>query len=669
VAGPIVLSSTIVNTSIDAGFYKPAAIGNYVFNDLNFNGLQDPGEPGIPGVTVRLLDTNDQIVQLVTSDSTGFYEFLNLVPAVYYVTRSTLPGYVHTLEDVGNDDTIDSDANPAATIPVSIVSGDYDDTIDFGFYQPPSIGDRVWEDLNGNGLQDAGEPGIGGVTVELLDDLLAVRASTITDSLGAYGFGELTPGQYSVRFITPAGYIPTLANQGNDSADSDAVSGVAGPFTLESGEANATVDAGFYKPAAIGNYVFNDLNFNGLQDPGEPGIPGVTVRLLDTKDQIVQIVTSDAKGFYEFTNLVPAVYYVTRSTLPGYVHTLEDVGNNDAIDSDANPATTIPVSIVSGDYDSTIDFGFYQPPAIGDRVWKDLNMNGRQDAGEPGIANATVQLLDSQGMLLATTLTDASGNYVFGSLTPGTYRVRFITPAGLAPTIANRGNDTGDSDAVGGITAPITLGSGETNLTVDAGFRRQLGREAAIPYLACGKEKCCKCESYKYLFDPCKGILRDTTDHSKTYSILVDGNGNRVKLCDLKKCEQIARYLAGSFGTRNTAYALSGQLLLMELNVMNHRVRATDSVLVGAAAFPGASTATANAIRRALTVAPKGANPWTRLTAFDGGMANVQAVMDASIAQIRVNRLTVAPGGNKNYQHALTSLLFAMNNNQRIYIY
>ena len=635
--------------------------------DAGGNGVIDhPGE--VITYSILVANTGNQTLTgvVVTDPLTG----TNVPVGTLAPGAGATIGASHTVtfEEIetngGGDGRIDNTATVASDQTEPVSSSAFVPLV-----QHSGIGDFVWEDINGDGRQDPGEPGIAGARVALLDSQGNELAVTSTDATGHYEFHAIPLGTYGVRFDPPTGYLPSVANQGDDATDSDPVGGVAGPIVLSSTIVNTSIDAGFYKPAAIGNYVFNDLNFNGLQDPGEPGIPGVTVRLLDTKDQIVQIVTSDAKGFYEFTNLVPAVYYVTRSTLPGYVHTLEDVGNNDAIDSDANPATTIPVSIVSGDYDSTIDFGFYQPPAIGDRVWKDLNMNGRQDAGEPGIANATVQLLDSQGMLLATTLTDASGNYVFGSLTPGTYRVRFITPAGLAPTIANRGNDTGDSDAVGGITAPITLGSGETNLTVDAGFRRQLGREAAIPYLSCGKEKCCKCESYKYLFDPCKGILRDTTDHSKTYSILVDGNGNRVKLCDLKKCEQIARYLAGSFGTRNTAYALSGQLLLMELNVMNHRVRATDSVLVGAAAFPGASTATANAIRRALTVAPKGANPWTRLTAFDGGMANVQAVMDASIAQIRVNRLTVAPGGNKNYQHALTSLLFAMNNNQRIYIY
>ena len=74
--------------------------------------------------------------------------------------------------------------------------------------------------------------------------------------------------------------------------------------------------------------------------------------------------------------------------------------------------------------DHTMDFGFVAPTyQLGSTVWVDYDDNGMQDAGEPGIANVEVQLLDDQGNVIATTLTDAMGNYLFTGLEPGDYVV------------------------------------------------------------------------------------------------------------------------------------------------------------------------------------------------------------------------------------------------------
>ena len=95
-------------------------------------------------------------------------------------------------------------------------------TVDAGAIRPASLGDFVWEDLNRNGQQDGGEPGLAGSTVTLWrcgPDGLAGTAddvntglSQVTPASGAYLFSNLAPGCYFVRFTTPAGYTPTLAN-------------------------------------------------------------------------------------------------------------------------------------------------------------------------------------------------------------------------------------------------------------------------------------------------------------------------------------------------------------------------------------------------------------------------------------------------------------------------
>ena len=122
------------------------------------------------------------------------------------------------------------------------------------------MGDRVWLDVNGDGLQDcvpvavaplgaACEPGIDGVAVALLNANGVVVATTTTSNGGFYTFTNLLPGTYVVSFTLPSGYwFTTMDAMTNtlEALDSDAnpVSGATNPFVLAAGEINPNIDAG-----------------------------------------------------------------------------------------------------------------------------------------------------------------------------------------------------------------------------------------------------------------------------------------------------------------------------------------------------------------------------------------------------------------------------------------
>ncbi|WP_167546990.1 SdrD B-like domain-containing protein [Stieleria maiorica] len=111
-----------------------------------------------------------------------------------------------------------------------------------------SVGNRVWNDFNGNGLQDAGEPGVSGVVAEIIatDDQLS-RGMVVTDANGYYQIDALLPNlSYQVAYRLPADFEFTLPNVGSDSQiDSDArADGSTVPFTLASGETFSDLDAG-----------------------------------------------------------------------------------------------------------------------------------------------------------------------------------------------------------------------------------------------------------------------------------------------------------------------------------------------------------------------------------------------------------------------------------------
>ena len=236
--------------------------------------------------------------------------------------------------------------------------------------QLAALGDRVWQDLNNNGVQDAGEPGVQGVTVNLyLPGSTTPLATTTTDPSGNYLFSNLEPRDYQVQFVPPTGYNFTSQDQGGDDAadsDADPTTGYTQVIALAPGQTDLTWDAGLVQPtqlAAVGDYVWEDLNNNGVQDSGEPGIPGVTVNLYTSSGTFVATTTTDASGLYLFSNLQPGDYQVEFVPPAGYDFVSANVGTNDGIDSDADTTTgrTVIITLAPGQTDLTWDAGLYRP--------------------------------------------------------------------------------------------------------------------------------------------------------------------------------------------------------------------------------------------------------------------------------------------------------------------
>ena len=488
--------------TLDFGFVKGSvSVGDYVWFDTNRNGLQDSGEPAIPGVTLTLTgpgggavtDLAGNPVAPTTTDSSGKYLFSNLavLPAgQHYTVKVTPPaGYVATTPNAGSDRAVDSSTGSAVSTDL-VNDGAKDLTLDFGFVKGAvSVGDFVWVDTNRNGVQDSGEPGIANVTLTLtgptggtVADLSGNPvAPTQTDASGKYLFSNLPTlpaGQhYTVTVTPPADYLATTPNMGSNRAVDSSTGTATSGDVVNNGDKDLTLDFGFVKPVvSVGDYVWIDSNKNGLQDAGEPGLAGATLTLsgptghpvTDISGNPVVAITTDSTGKYLFDNLpsLPAGQHYTVTVTPpaGYAATTQNVGSDRAMDSSTGSAESTDV-VNNGDKDLTLDFGFTKIlVSVGDYVWLDVSRDGLQNSGEPGIAGVTVKLLRN-GNVIATTTTDGGGYYGFGNLEPSTaYTVQFVVPGGSTVTTKDAGGDSSnsptadvtDSDAAADGLVPFT---------------------------------------------------------------------------------------------------------------------------------------------------------------------------------------------------------------------
>lgn len=227
-----------------------------------------------------------------------------------------------------------------------------------------AVGDRVWFDADGDGIQDGGEVGLTGVVVRVYGSASNLLMTTTSGVAGAYAFTNLPTGSYFLEFATPTNYLATLQDQGGDTLDSDISTntGRTAAFTLSGGTNDTSRDAGFYQPvSSIGNFVWRDVNGDGLQSGGtETGLVGVVVRLYDGSSNVVGVTTSSATGAYGFTNLPTGEYFLEFVAPTNFTLTLQDQGGNDGVDSDASPVNgrTALFYLPPGTIDNTRDAGF-----------------------------------------------------------------------------------------------------------------------------------------------------------------------------------------------------------------------------------------------------------------------------------------------------------------------
>jgi hypothetical protein len=484
---------------VDEGTRPTGSIGRIIFRDLNCDGDQDLGEPGIEGVRVFLDDAgpdgifgngNDGPTQEKITGTDGVYSFDNLPAGTYRVrvdtTSPALANFTNTADPDGVKDSVFvlTTSEPDNLNPTNANFG-YNDV-------RGSIGNRVWYDEDGDGVQDGGEPGLVGVEVKLLyagangtfgdgDD---TTTTVNTGADGIYLFDNLNPGKYRVSINETT--LPGLGFFATFDKDGATLGLGTTEVTLADCQDFEDVDFGYDRfVGTIGDTIYRDLDQNGTQNGSEAGIDGVTVKLIyagkdgifGTSDDVTDSKVTAGGGKYLFENLFIGKYRVevdpTSPPLVGLINTGDP--DSPVLAGDNKSALELTTSAL---VNLNQDFGYDAAiGTIGDTIFRD-NDGDRTQNGEPGIQGAVVQLwwagkdgvFGNADDVIVNDVTDSNGKYLFENLFFGNYRV--VVPSNQAP-IAGLVN-TADPDNPGtngdGVSALTITRPNPTNLNQDFGY-------------------------------------------------------------------------------------------------------------------------------------------------------------------------------------------------------
>ena len=452
-------------------------IAGSIWEDQTKDGLHDSFEPFLEDIKIYLVNNQNTIIDSTLTNDKGSYAFINLVAADYFIRVSIPADFQMTLQNVGTNRSIDSDFSTQGELFVNsseVQTGTFKDGGLIREYG--QVGNLVWEDVNGNGIQEIGEPGINGVTLHLYQASTHEKiASTITSDMngisGSYLFPYAPVGQTYIVAEMSSRYCVTLQGAGSNKLEDNNFKThgqihTSDTFNVIAQTQNSDVDLGIFRKSTVGNYVWLDQNQNGIQDSNESGINDVIVRLFEASGKkIGEIQTRynpefQTDGYFEFNDLKPGYYYLQFTNTLGLAFTQANAGTID-FDCDVTesngPGTTDQFLINSGDIQLHHDAGFIPPGLIGDNIWMDNNLNGLQDPEESGASEITVELYNASMDKIKETKTNAFGEYHF-PVEPGQYIIRVVLPEGLQFTKYNPSNDELNSDIMG------TYGEGTSNM-------------------------------------------------------------------------------------------------------------------------------------------------------------------------------------------------------------
>ncbi|MCL1854229.1 MAG: carboxypeptidase regulatory-like domain-containing protein, partial [Clostridia bacterium] len=436
----------------NVGVIIAGTVRGTAFLDLNYNGLMDEGEPGCPKVTVELSKaSNGDVVGRMTTGDDGAYFFGNLRGGEYRL-RAILPdnGSIFTkvrgasageeepvpsLVDAGSNLFVQRSGRRESTIgPIVIGNGGAAATV-VGVALGADIKGTVFMDKDYLGVLSGKQQKISGVRVELRDEAGNPVDTTTTNANGNYTLAGVMPGSYCLAFLRKEGHAFTRFRPGE--AGGNHVKALVGnfgltePIAVAMGQRIDGVNAGMLRSSTVEGVFFDDLNDNGLQDPGEAGMEGVTVRLLSQDGEIDLTAPVGEDGGYFFDGVMPVAYTLTYN-LPEHVELAKTAEGGNTLQGEGRSPVTEAFTVEAGTRVVRGPVGGVRLGSFEGFLFHDVNASGVQDPGEEAGRGLTLAFISDRADLEEVTAeADSSGRFSVTGLRPAAYRLALGLPEGF----------------------------------------------------------------------------------------------------------------------------------------------------------------------------------------------------------------------------------------------
>ena len=416
-------------TGYDFCIIPPNSISGAVLVEPQLGSTTNPNNTPRSGVTVQLLDGQGTVAATTTTDSQGQYDFNMLMPGTYSVREIEPSGYIQAEDKVGSEGGTINGATELDGI--ALLGGVNGANYNFYLVPPASISGQVKLETFGDCETHPNDPPLAGVTIQLLNSQGTVIATTTTDANGDYTFSQLLPGTYSVRDVIPVGDLPGDSHVGSQGGT------INGPTEVDGAQLAGGVNATGYDfcvipPNTISGVVLVEPQLGQTNNPQDTPLAGVTLQLLDNQGNVLASTTTNGQGQYSFTMLMPGTYSVRELEPSGYIQAEDQVGSLGGTTGGATELDNI--ALLGGVNGNGSNFYLVPPNSISGQVKLELYGDCETTPSDPPAPGVSIQLLNAQGNVVATTTTDSNGDYTFDNLLPGTYSVREIVPSGELPS-------------------------------------------------------------------------------------------------------------------------------------------------------------------------------------------------------------------------------------------
>ncbi|MCG8651062.1 MAG: carboxypeptidase regulatory-like domain-containing protein, partial [Pirellulales bacterium] len=441
------------------GFVYLAAPGE----DCNSHHDTDGSTP-LVDVSLELQSSDGTTIATTRTGADGSYRFGRLPVGNYRIVQFTPDGLIDGSAHTGTIDglPVGSALGGGLIQDITLTAGGLGVEYNFCEAAPANISGYVFEDQSNDGIRDVGEVGIEQTRIALVDSVGNIVATTQTDQNGRYEFTGIAPGQYSLVETQPAGFLDGLDSvgriRGNSVGQTGPGSDTLSLITLKQGDQGVEYNFGELRAASLSGRVHADLDDDCVLDPGEQTLAAVVIRLLDESGNEVARTSTNNNGEYSFSSIAPGTYTIIEEQPDGFLEGSATPGN---AGGDAQGANRV-ANIVLAPGEVAVDYDFCErPPAqIIGNVFADADGDCLFEPGDTGIGGVTIELYDSAGALIASTQTDAAGNYQFSNLPAGQYTIREIQPPGWLQGGQRAGSRGGD-DSAPDVISQIPVGWGQ----------------------------------------------------------------------------------------------------------------------------------------------------------------------------------------------------------------